>query len=67
MDILTRGVERFEVIQVNEDRAFLQAEISVVQDEEEPEKETRSPDRGAGGATACGDCETRRDGAVRAG
>jgi len=37
MDILTRGVERFEVIQVNEDRAFLQAEISVVQDEDEDE------------------------------
>jgi Lon protease-like protein len=36
MDILTRGVERFEVIQVNEDRDFLQAEISVVEDE--PEK-----------------------------
>ncbi|MGA3106709.1 MAG: LON peptidase substrate-binding domain-containing protein [Terriglobales bacterium] len=33
MDILTRGVERFEVIQVNEDRLFLQAEISVVEDE----------------------------------
>jgi Lon protease-like protein len=33
MDILTRGVERFEVIQVNEDRSFLQAEISVVVDE----------------------------------
>ena len=38
MDILTRGVERFEVIHVNEDRAFLQAEISVVQDEDEPDK-----------------------------
>jgi Lon protease-like protein len=38
MDILTRGVERFEVIHVNEDRAFLQAEISVVQDEDEPGK-----------------------------
>ena len=37
MDILTRGVDRFEVIQVNEDRAFLQAEISVVQDEDEDE------------------------------
>jgi len=35
MDILTRGVERFEVIEVNEDRAFLQAEISVVQDQDE--------------------------------
>ena len=35
MDIVTRGVERFEVIEVNEDREFLQAEISVVQDEHE--------------------------------
>jgi Lon protease-like protein len=33
MDILTRGVERFEVLEVNQDRAFLQAEISVVEDE----------------------------------
>ena len=33
MDILTRGVERLEVIEVNEDRSFLQAEISVVEDE----------------------------------
>ena len=37
MDILTRGVDRFEVIQVNEDRSFLQAEISVMQDEDEDE------------------------------
>ncbi len=37
MDILTRGVERFEVIQVNQERSFLQAEISVVQDEDEDE------------------------------
>ncbi len=37
MDILTRGVERFEVIHVNNDRSFLQAEISVVQDEDEGE------------------------------
>jgi uncharacterized protein len=35
MDILTRGVERFEVIHVNNDRSFLQAEISVMQDEDE--------------------------------
>ena len=35
MDILTRGVERFEVIEVNEERAFLQAEISVVPDDQE--------------------------------
>ncbi|MGA7561314.1 MAG: LON peptidase substrate-binding domain-containing protein [Terriglobales bacterium] len=34
MDILTRGVERFEVIEVNEDRSFLQAEVAVVHDED---------------------------------
>ena len=33
MDILTRGVERFEVLEVNEDRPFLQAEITLIQDE----------------------------------
>ncbi len=37
MDILTRGVERFEVIEVNDERSFLQAEISLVQDEDEDE------------------------------
>jgi Lon protease-like protein len=35
MDILTRGVERFEVIQINQERSFLQAEISLLQDEDE--------------------------------
>src|SRR5260370_33271842 len=38
LDILTRGVERFEVIQVNEDRSLLQAELSAVQDEDEPDQ-----------------------------
>ena len=33
MDILTRGVDRFEVVQVNQERAFLQAEVMVVEDE----------------------------------
>jgi Lon protease-like protein len=33
MDILTRGVDRFEVLQVTEDRSFLQAEITFLQDE----------------------------------
>jgi Lon protease-like protein len=33
LDILTRGVERFEVLQVNQDRSFLQAEIAIVDDE----------------------------------
>jgi uncharacterized protein len=35
MDILTRGVERFEVVEVNEERAFLRAEISLVRDEDD--------------------------------
>jgi Lon protease-like protein len=39
MDILTRGVDRFEVIEVNEDRSFLQAEIAMVHDEDEDEDE----------------------------
>ncbi len=38
MDILTRGVERFEVIQVNEERSFLQAEILLVQDEDDEDE-----------------------------
>ena len=33
MDILTRGVERFELVQVNEERSFLQGEIILVEDE----------------------------------
>jgi len=37
MDILTRGVERFEVLEVNEERSFLQAEIAMVHDEDEDE------------------------------
>ena len=43
MDILTRGVDRFEVIHVNNDRSFLQAEISVMQDEDEDEDEPAKP------------------------
>lgn len=35
MDILARGVERFEVLEVNEERSFLQAEISLVHDDNE--------------------------------
>jgi uncharacterized protein len=33
MDILARGVDRFEVLEVNEDRPFLQAEITLIEDE----------------------------------
>ena len=33
MDILTRGIKRFEVVEVNEDRSFLQAEVLAVEDE----------------------------------
>lgn len=36
MDILTRGVERFEVLQINEERSFLQAEVAVLEDEPGP-------------------------------
>jgi Lon protease-like protein len=32
MDILARGLERFEVLDVNEDRAFLQAEVTLIED-----------------------------------
>jgi Lon protease-like protein len=33
MDIVTEGRERFEVMQVNQERAFLQAEVMYLQDE----------------------------------
>jgi len=33
MDILARGVNRFELLEVNQERAFLQAEVMVVEDE----------------------------------
>ena len=33
MDIFIRGVRRFEVVEVNQDRSFLQAEITMVEDE----------------------------------
>jgi len=33
MDILTRGVERFEVLQVHQERRFLEAEFTVIEDE----------------------------------
>lgn len=33
MDILTRGVHRFEVLEMNDERSFLQAEILAVEDE----------------------------------
>ena len=35
MDILTRGVDRFELLEVNQERAFLQAEVMLVDDEPE--------------------------------
>jgi Lon protease-like protein len=52
MDILARGVERFEVIEVNQDRSFLQAEISVVQDEDEDEDEDGDEDADRSGKPA---------------
>jgi Lon protease-like protein len=41
MDILTRGVDRFEVLEVNEDRAFLRAEISLVQTDNDEDDASR--------------------------
>ena len=38
MDIVTQGRERFEVMQVNQERSFLQAEVLYLQDE--PDKAT---------------------------
>lgn len=45
MDILTRGVDRFEVLEVNEERAFLRAEISLVQDDDDDNDATRLPEQ----------------------
>lgn len=33
MDILARGINRFEVLEVNEERSFLRAEIAMIEDE----------------------------------
>ena len=33
MDILTRGINRFEVLEVNDERSFLQAEVAMIEDE----------------------------------
>lgn len=35
MDIITKGVRRFEVMEVNQERSFLQAEVFYLQDEPE--------------------------------
>ena len=36
MDILAEGKKRFEVLQVNQDRAFLQADVFYLEDESDP-------------------------------
>jgi Lon protease-like protein len=56
MDIITRGVERFEVVEVNQERSFLRAEIAVVQDENEDEA---GGEGGDGPATAAADLVMR--------
>lgn len=56
MDILTRGVERFEVIQVNQERSFLRAEIAVVEDEDDDGGEIEG---GNGPSTAAADLVMR--------
>src|SRR5207248_3107482 len=40
MDIVTQGRDRFEVISVNQERSFLQAEVVYLQDE--PERPTQA-------------------------
>ena len=45
MDILTRGVDRFEVLEVNEERAFLRAEISLVEDDDDNNDANRPPEQ----------------------
>ncbi|MCU1296977.1 MAG: Lon protease-like protein [Acidobacteriaceae bacterium] len=45
MDVLTAGRERFEVMQVNQERSFLQAEVIYLQDElnpSSPEEKSRA-------------------------
>ncbi len=39
MDILARGVAPFEVLEVNQDRSFLQAEIAVLEDEDKDDED----------------------------
>ncbi len=51
MDILARGVAPFEVIEVNQDRSFLQAEITVLEDADEDEDKDKNKDGAAGPAT----------------
>ena len=36
MNILVEGKKRFEVLQINQERAFLQAEVFYLEDEDEP-------------------------------
>ena len=45
MDILARGVDRFEVLEVNEERAFLRAEISLVEDDDDNNDANRPPEQ----------------------
>lgn len=55
MDILARGVAPFEVLEVNQDRSFLQAEIAVLEDEDK-DKDDEDKDR---------DKDKNEDGAAR--
>lgn len=44
LDILTRGLDRFEVLEVNEERAFLRAEISLLQDDDDDNNDDDNDD-----------------------
>ena len=55
MDIVTEGRERFEVMQVNQERSFLQAEVLYLQDE--PDKASRGGNCAGGEACRAKSCD----------
>jgi len=41
MDIVARGLQRFEVVEINQDRSFLQGEVKLLKDESDADSQTR--------------------------
>lgn len=41
MDIVVRGLQRFEVIEINQERAFLQGEVKLLKDESDSDSQTK--------------------------
>src|SRR5579862_1275153 len=42
MDIVIRGLQRFEVIEINQERSFLQGEVKLLKDESDADSQTRT-------------------------